>query len=502
MRIFTATLMTETNSFSPLPTGLMDFEANGLFFGDGSTRGSSGVGAYARHVRDLAEAGGHQLVESVSAFAVPGGPVNQSVYEMLRDRILADVVDAMPLDAVHLTLHGAMIADGCDDCEGDILARVRAIVGDDVIVGAELDLHCHMTRAMVTNADLLIAFKHYPHVDWRERASELFDLLVRAAKGEIRPVTALFDCKMLGFFHTTREPMAGFVTAMQAAEAEPAVLSVSLGHGFPAGDVAEGGAALWVIADGDPARAKATAQQLGKDFVAIREEVAMPTVTIDQAFAALAEPANRIGPVVLADIADNPGGGAAGDSTFLLKRVLEDGIVNVAVGVLWDPVAVDLCHAAGAGAMVRLRIGGKCGPASGDPVDLEARVTALTEEHSQKTYDGRLPLGRAAAIETAGGIAIALASVRNQVMGLDALTGLAIDPASKAVVVVKSAHHFHTAFAAIASRILYVTTPGAVPSDMATIPFKKMPADYWPRVSDPRPAIDEARQRPKRAAAQ
>ncbi|WP_174246526.1 M81 family metallopeptidase, partial [Burkholderia sp. L27(2015)] len=139
--------------------------------------------------------------------------------------------------------------DGYDDCEGDLVAHIRRIVGPDVIIGIELDLHCHYTELMHRSTDVIIAFKEYPHIDTEERGRELYRLLVDAASGRIRPVTAVFDCKMVGLWHTTREPMKSFVQRLQAVESQAGVLSVSLGHGFPWGDVPEAGARLWVVTD-------------------------------------------------------------------------------------------------------------------------------------------------------------------------------------------------------------------------------------------------------------
>lgn len=483
MRFFIAHLATETNTFAPAPTGLGGFEEYGIFHGDASRAAPDGTGAFMRFLRDLIEADGHEVVESVCTLAQPAGRTVRRVYEALRDEILDDLRAAMPVQAVQLLLHGAMAADGYDDCEGDLAERIREIVGPDVAIGLELDLHCHFTERMCRAADVNIAFKEYPHVDAEPRGRELYRILLDTAAGRVRPVTAVFDCRMVGLWHTTREPMASFVARLQAVEREPGVLSVSLGHGFPWGDVPEAGAKLWVVTDNDPALARHWADQLGREFWALRDLIGPDIVGIDAALDRAAS--EGAGPVVLADVADNPGGGASGDSTFILRRLIERRIGNAVVGVLWDLGAVQICRDAGVGAELDLRVGGKCGPSSGLPVDLRVTVRGVVENHTQNALGVRESLGTAVWVEAANGLHLALASIRTQTYGTDAFTGLGLTLHDKAVIVVKSTQHFHAEFAPLARAVLYVSTPGAMSFDFAAIPYKLRSMDVWPRVSDP-----------------
>jgi microcystin degradation protein MlrC len=294
----------------------------------------------------------------------------------------------------------------------------------------------------------------------------------------VRPVTAVFDCATVGLFHTTREPMASFVAHIKALEQHERILSVSLGHGFPWGDVADNGANIWVTADGDLEYAEQVAEALGQKFIEIRAEACAFCLTLDQAFdEALARLQT---PVVLADVADNPGGGAAGDSTFILEALLSRGIGDVAIGGIWDPQAVDLCFAAGVGAELPLRIGGKTGRHSGQPVDLQVRVRALAPDHSQKALIGRAPLGRSVWV-SAGSCDLLLVTTRNQIMGQDSFTGMGIALNNKKLVVVKSAHHFYEDFAMLCPAPIYVSTPGVADQAFAKIAYVKRSLDYWPR---------------------
>src|SRR5262245_3259957 len=371
MRIFIATLGTETNTFSPLPTGRQTFEET-LRLREASRRSTHFAAVPVVTWRRLGEADGHTIVESLSAFAQPGGPTVRTVYERLRDEILGDLRAAQPVDAVLVFLHGAMVAEGYDDCEGDVIRRCRAIVGSRIPIGVELDLHCHITPAMVEHATAIVTFKDSPHVDIGDRAADLYRLVMAAARGAVRPVSALYDCRMVGMFRTPVAPVRGFVDRLKAAEGRDGVLAVSFGHGFPWGDVEDVGARILAIPDGDPPQAARLAEAFGRGLCALREQPVTPHLSPDEAI----DRARQLGggPVVLADVADNAGGGAPSDSTFMLERLVARGVRGAAVGCFWDPLAVRFCAEAGVGATFDLRVGGKCGVVSGKPVDLRVTV--------------------------------------------------------------------------------------------------------------------------------
>ena len=484
MKIFFATLATETNTFSPIPTGRAAFMAERDWFRTGGSLQPATLGNVALiEWRRLATEAGHTITESICASAQPAGTTLRPIYEELRDMILTDLRAAMPVDVVLLCMHGAMVADGYDDCEGDTLAKIREITGPHATIGIELDLHCHLTDLMRTSANAIITYKEYPHTDVAPRATELFSLCTAAQRGDIKPVMAYHDCRMISMWRTTVEPMKSFVARMKSLEGHDGVLSVSFGHGFPWGDVPEVGAKMLVITDNNPAQAQALATELGQEIFAIREACFPQHDTIDEAIdAALAAPH---GPIILADVADNAGGGAPSDNTAILHRLVERGITNAATGCYWDPIAVQFCLEAGIGATFDLRIGGKCGTASHTPIDLKVTVRALSENHSQNGLSGgRANLGASAWV-TAKGIDIILNSTRSQVFAPDAFTGLGCTLTDKKIVVVKSTQHFHAAFAPIAAEIRYVAAPGAIGPDFANIPFTKRTTPYWPRVENP-----------------
>src|SRR5262249_15963072 len=158
-----------------------------------------------------ARAEGLTLIEGTAAWAEPAGIVNRASYEGLRDEILGQLRAALPVEVVIFGLHGAMVAQGYDDCEGDLLARPPPIVGTKAVIGDELDPHCHLSIQRVNNSNILVMFKEVPHIDFADRAEEVVDLALRAARGEIRPHMAVYDCRMIDMLPTSKEPMRGFV---------------------------------------------------------------------------------------------------------------------------------------------------------------------------------------------------------------------------------------------------------------------------------------------------
>jgi microcystin degradation protein MlrC len=489
MKIFMATLATETNTFSPIPTGHAAFTAGREWYRHDASRQPPTIANIPLIAwRELGESDGHEVTESICTFAQPAGTTLRQVYEELRDMILGDLRAAMPVDVVLLFMHGAMVAHGYDDCEGDTLQRVRQIVGANATIGLELDLHCHLTEQMRTNADAIILYKEYPHTDIGDRAPELYRICLDAALGKVRPVMAYYDCRMIGTYRPTQEPVRGFVDRMTALEGRDGILSVSFGHGFPWADVEEVGSKVLVIADGDADAAATLARRLGQELWAMRDAASARLDSIDEGLDAVASGGGN-GPLVVADASDNAGGGAPSDNTAILRRVLERGMTGVVLGCFWDPQAVAFCVEAGEGATFMLRIGGKCGAASGDPVDLMVTVRRIVLDHSQSGLSG----GRAAygpsVWLSADGVDLVLTTQRQQTFSPDAFTGLGLTLHDKAVVVVKSSQHFQAGFAPVARAIRYVSGPGALSFDYAALPYTKRTRPFWPRLADPFAAL-------------
>lgn len=477
MRVFSGTLATETNTFGPMPTGMASFKDRAYYpagqHPDHLTMFSGPL--WAARIRGKER--GWQLHEGLVAASQPSGATTREAYECLRDELLSDLEKALPVDMVLLGLHGAMVADGYDDCEGDLLTRVRKMVGPDVVIGAELDPHSHLTPEMVHAADLLIAFKEYPHTDILERGLELVDLCAATVEGRIQPVASVVDCEMIVLMHTTREPARTFVDKVSRLEGQDGVLSISVVHGFPWGDVPGMGTKMLVYTDGDAAKAQAYACDLAQELVGIREQlnVTYPDVnqSLDQALA-------MEGAVILADGADNPGGGAAGDSTFLLAEIFRRGVDRVALGPLWDPVSVRIAFEAGVGASIPLRIGGKIGPLSGSPLDVKCTVKALQRDMVMTALaQSTMAMGDSALVDV-NGVEIVLVTIRAQAVNTDMFTQLGCDLTDKKLIVLKSSQHFYASFTQVTPHVIYVGAPGTVSQDYRSLPYQKIQRPKWP----------------------
>lgn len=480
MRLFTSTLATETNTLVGFPTGLGDFERCQLVHGSIAGQPPGLWTTPALTWLERAARRGWQVREGLHAYAEPGGVVVRSAYEAMRAEILAALDAAMPVDAVLLGLHGAMVADGYDDCEGDLVGHVRARIGPAVPIGVELDLHCHLTPELVGAASFIVIYRTYPHIDYGERAHELFDILERVLDKGTRPVMAVVDCRSMGLFPTTRgTAMPAFMEGLEAVIGRPGILGASLAHGFPWADVPVTGVKALAVADGDASLAQATAERLAHAFLAVRAEAALAFVPMADAIARAAASTATL-PVLLADTADQTGGGAPGDSTFLLDALLRHGIEGAALAALYDPGAVWLAFQAGIGARATLRIGGKLDRFSGPPLDLAVEVLGLWPNASQEGLNGEeVPMGDAALLRT-GGVDVLLTSVRSNIYTPSALTRHGIDIGKQRVIAIKALYRYWDLFAPRCSEMMLLATPGACGPDWGTLPLKRIPRPMWP----------------------
>lgn len=301
--------------------------------------------------------------------------------------------------------------------------------------------------------------------------------MLATIRGEIKPVMSMYDCRQIGSYPTTLPLMRGFVDRMMAMEGKGGVLSISIGHCFPYADVAELGGRILVVTDGDKALADRMAVEIGQEFVAMRGRTAPPYLGIDQGISA-AEAANAT-PVVMADPADNAGGGAPSDNTAILRRLIERDVQGAALGPIWDPIAVRLCFDAGLGTVFPLRFGGKIGPSSGTPVDAMVEVTGLARDCWQTFGPTQSPLGDCAAIRI-GGVEVVLITNRTQALGLELFRNVGIEPTQRRMLVVKSTNHFMAAFGPIAKQVLYIDADGPIPRDYRRIAYTKVQRPIWP----------------------
>lgn len=483
MKVFVAGVATETNTFSPIPTAVADFHiARNL--GDAASVSCGGVDEIARRC----EANGDEFVHGLLAFAEPAGITVRPAYESLRDEILEQLRQTPDVDIVMLLLHGAMVADGYDDCEADLTARCREIVGDDVVIGVELDLHGHIDQRLIDAATIVKSYKEYPHVDIGAVAAELYDACRRTALGEIKPTSALVDCKMVGLYSTFSEPVSSFVQELKAAEAEDGVIAVSFNHGFPWGDVPHMGGKMLVVTDSDQAKAQAIAEKFAAEIYRIRDAAKLDSLPLEQAMPKAAASTQR--PTVVADQSDNAGGGAPSDSTFALRWLLDNKVSNAGIAFFYDPEVVKTAIASGEGASLQLRIGGKTSVASGNPVDLRVKVLGIRRDymHDFPQQDGSAvmtPSGDTVALVTEGcdahigGIYLIVNCSRTQCFSPTAFFDFGITDLD--IYIPKSTNHYMSGFGPIAGEVIRMAAPGAVVPIMTEIEYQRFSTEgVWP----------------------
>ena len=502
-RVFIGSIATETNTFSPLRTDLQDFKDS--FYKDPGDHPPTPTLCSAVYpvARAVAAQNNWELIEGTACWAEPGGIVNQHTWEFLRDQLLQELQAAMPVDIVLLGLHGAMVAQECDDCEGELLEAVRNVTGPGTLIGATFDPHSHLSERRIVNADIITVFKEFPHTDFVETAAELIRLVQATSRGEIHPYISTFDCKMIEVLPTSREPMRSFVDKIKAMEGKNNVLSISVIHGFMAGDVADLGSRIVVITNGDRRYGEQLSQQLGMELYSFRgttkPELLPPASAIDKALdinksvksnniGKTSKPNGRGSPVVIADVWDNPGGGVAGDSTIILNELLTRKVTDTAFATIWDPIAVRTCFSAGKGARFTLRFGGKMSASGGAPIDAEVVVRNTVRAAVQNFCGSIVPIGDSVWIDI-DGIGVILNTVRSQVFDPSVFSNLGIDPTQKSMLIVKSTNHFYAAFSEISSSILYAEVNGPYPNDPTTTHYRKLTRAVWPRVDEPHSEI-------------
>lgn len=397
MKLFLAAMLTETSDLTPLATTEREWK---IEYPDSQSRKPTFHRNLLTLSRNMALKKGWEVSESICATAFPpAGRTVRSVYENIRTTILNDLKASMPIGAILLQLHGAAIAHGYDDCEGDLLERIRAIAGPDIPIAVELDPHCHLTEKMMNHSTLIVLYKTFLHTDIEERAIELFNLLSDTIEGRIKPVKALFDCRMIGSYDEAFEPMKSFLDTVIEMEKADGILSISPVHGFPLANVPGMGSKMLVITNNDHALAERTAQELGREFYKVRGLYGEGYVDIDTALTEAEAKSNNNGYAIrLVEWSDHPGCGFPADGTELLQAMLDRGMTNIAVGLMWDPVAVSICHAAGPGVELTLRIGGKASALSGTPVDLYVTIERVYKDFATNTWVGDWALGDVAVV--------------------------------------------------------------------------------------------------------
>ena len=486
--VLTAEFAHETNTFNVNKTGYDAFvSAYGNFGADAiRERGDANTGLAG--FLDAGRKHGWEIHHVLSADAEPAGPVTRDAF----DRWTQPILDAARehkhrLGGILMALHGAMVTEFCQDGEGELLERLRAIVGRDLPIAITLDLHANVTRKMCELADIIVSFKTYPHVDMRDVARHAGDVLQRTMKGEIRPRTLRAHRPMLDEVNggrTDTGPMIDWVARARAYEKQPGVFAVSINSGFGNADIAEVGPTVLVTCEGDATKHQAFAESIADEIWATRFDVLNDYLTVEQAAAIAKDYKATNGPLIIADYADKRGGGGYGDSPELLRALLAAGIDDTCFGPMVDPEAAQALHRQKPGERVRLRLGGKTDPSfGGGPLELEAELVSLS--NGEYTGDGPMVGGLRATFGTSAvirvdGIEILVVSVPAQMLDLQQFRAFGIDPAAKRVVALKSMQHFRAAFEPIAGKVIVCDSGALCTARYEVLPYRNVPRPIFP----------------------
>jgi microcystin degradation protein MlrC len=471
----------ETNTFAPVKADFAAFEEAGGW--PGLSRGQElfdaveGVHLPITGAMEALDRHGHELVPLLWCAATPSAHVTEDAFERISEMFLSDLEKVLPVDGVYLDLHGAMVCEHFEDGEGEFLKRLRALLGDDVPVAVSLDLHANVTEAMVRNASVLDIYRAYPHVDMGETGARTAAHLHRLLETGERWASAFRRTDFvipLNWGCTLVDPAKSLYGKMPGLIAEP-VTAVSLALGFHLADIAEMGPGMVAYARDQKAADKAAdalLQWVNEQEAAFAGRIWDP----DEAVAEAITRANRAdAPVVLADTQDNPGGGGTGDSTGLLRALVEGQATGAVLGLLCDPRAAAAAHTAGVGAQLSLDLGGKSGADGQHPYSADYKVLALGDGRFTATgpmwLGSRMRLGPMALLEISG-VRIVVASKAMQAADQSMFRHLGVEPAEQSIVALKSSVHFRNDFQDIADSILVVAAPGPVYADPSRLDFR------------------------------
>ncbi len=485
LRIGVAGFLHESNTFLGVPTRYQDFEAASL------TRGPALLDRWfnAHHelggfLDVLAEAKS-EPVPLLATFAVPSGTIAAEAYERIAAELLGDLRAALPLDGLLLALHGATVSEEHPDADGELLRRVRELVGPGLPIVTTLDLHANVSPRMIALANATVGYRTNPHLDQRARGQEAARLLLRTIQGEIHPVQALETPPMLIAIskqHTAAEPASQLYDDLAHVLTWPGILTASVTMGFYYADVAEMGAAFFAAADNDPSLARKAARYMATRAWQRRAELTAGLPSCEQAVSR-AIAAERA-PVTIMDVGDNVGAGSPADSTILFAEILRQQGRNALV-VLYDPDAATQCLAKGPGQRIRLTVGGKTDTRHGQPVTVEGVIRTLSDGHFEERQVrhggwGACNQGLTAVVETAEQHTIVLTSRRMAPMSLEQIISLGIHPERKQILIAKGVVAPRAAYEPVSAEIILADTPGVTADNPKHFNYQRRRVPLYP----------------------
>ncbi len=491
IRIATAGFMHESNTFSTVPASLDKFRRAGILVGEQLRKEYAESKATLSGFFAVADADPEvELVPLFFARLTPMAAITDEAIRFFIDRIISDIKEQGPWDAVLLPQHGAAVSETWPDADGELIRRVREAVGPKVPIGVALDMHANISRQMIENADITTVYQTNPHIDTKEQAILCANLVLDMVRGKIKPTTALETPPLLVNIlnqGTADKPMSDLIRLADEQRKRPGVLSVSVVEGYPYADVAEMGMSFIAVTDNNQDLANEIAKTLSDAAWSMRAALNTGGTPVDEAL--MRARAANVNPVVLFDVGDNVGGGSPADSTLVLhaaRRLKVPGVLQA----LCDPEGVKACQAAGVGGRVDLAVGGKIDGRHGTPFPIKGKVTALTDGRYEETgpVHGGFRFfndGPSAAIATDDGWTIVLTTFGAGSSSLQQFRALGIEPKDQKVIIAKGVHSPRPAMEPIAKEMIWMGTPGVTTADLTTFTYKNRRVPIYPLEREP-----------------
>lgn len=485
-RILLAEIMHESNTFNRIATTKADFATRYWLEGDEIPRELKDTNT---EIWGFLEAGrqyGWDITHPFAASASPSGPMAVADWETVKSKICAPLVEGAEFDAIILVLHGAMTTQTADDADGELLETVRAAAGPDVLLAATLDMHANVSERMVHNTDLFMTYRTYPHIDQFERAQHLARIVECCLAENIKPKTILARRPQMDAADHGRTsppgPMNALLERVEKIETDPRFLCANLQTGFPWSDVDHQGPSV-IVSGLEEAASAETAEELADLLWESRHETqlnfASPADAIEKARAG----GSGDKPLILADFADNPAGGAYGDSPNLLRAMLEAGLENASFATISDPLSVQRAVSFGEGETIKLTIGGKGAPEITPPLEVTGKILLLSDGAficEGPMWQGvKFSMGPTAVLQV-DGIEVILSSVPTAVMDLQVFRSVGIEPSEKTTIALKSRNHFRAAYEPLARECILVDAGGIASMRLAELPYQNLPRPIWP----------------------
>lgn len=481
----------ETNTFSVQPADLEAFEKLFCVYAPDVERKFRDTNFEMAGFIDCAEKYGWQAVHTIVASANPCGKVTDGAWDKIVGIILAAAKTQGPFDGVLLSLHGAMVTESFDDAEGELLTQLRQIVGPQVPIAITLDLHANVSPRMTEMANIICSYRTYPHIDMRDRGRQAGELLEQAMMGKIKPRSLLARRPQLMGVNGGRSdegPMVPMLEQARRYETEAGILCVSINGGFSLADIYDVGPSITVTYNefipGAAKRAEEIKESLADEMWRTREIVTNTYLTPEQAAAMALSHDGKGKPLIIADYADNPGAGTYGDSTTLLKALLEAEVPDVAFGLMRDPEAVSVLKNYAEGQKATINLGGKIDPKfGGGPLNLTGKVLRITDGRfvcQGPMYQGITKNLGPTIVFQVEGVEILITTNLLQLLDRQMFVANGLIPEKKRVVVVKSMQHFRAAFEPMASRVIVCDGGGLATPARGKLPFSKARRPLWP----------------------